>query len=178
MTGNRFGLALRLFSFAVPFLLFVFIDQATKYLIVSNFVRGIYVVLIPEVLYLVYTENSGVAFGLLKGYGFIFTFVAFIVSVGLFIYAMILPGGKRFRPLRLALVLIAAGACGNAIDRIVHGYVVDFIYFKPIDFPVFNFADICVTIGFALLIVLLVFIYKDSDFLKLSVFHKTDHVEK
>ena len=68
------------------------------------------------------------------------------------------------RPLRVVLVMICAGAAGNFIDRVSQGYVVDFIYFELINFPVFNVADIFVTVGAALLVVLILFYYKDSDF--------------
>jgi signal peptidase II len=75
-----------------------------------------------------------------------------------------IPEDKKYRPLYLVSVLIFAGAIGNFIDRLKQQYVVDFIYFSPIDFPVFNVADIYVTCGCALMIVLFLFYYKDDDF--------------
>jgi len=59
--------------------------------------------------------------------------------------------------------LIFAGALGNFIDRVIRNYVVDFIYFKPINFPIFNFADICVTVGTFLLFISLMFVYKENE---------------
>lgn len=56
-----------------------------------------------------------------------------------------------------------AGAAGNLIDRIRFGYVVDFFYFRLIDFPVFNVADIYVTVSFAVLLLLVFFQYKEED---------------
>ena len=70
---------------------------------------------------------------------------------------------KHYAPLYLSLILIFSGAVGNFIDRVKNKYVVDFIYFKLIDFPVFNFADICITIGCAVLILSLIFIYRGED---------------
>ena len=70
---------------------------------------------------------------------------------------------RKYLPLRACAVLIAAGAVGNFIDRIRLGYVVDFLYFKLIDFPIFNVADIYVTVSTALFIVLLCFYYKEED---------------
>ncbi len=61
------------------------------------------------------------------------------------------------------IVLIFSGAIGNFIDRIKNKYVIDFIYFKPIDFPVFNFADILITIGCMLMIITLFVTSKEND---------------
>jgi len=74
-----------------------------------------------------------------------------------------LPETSRFTPLRLCFLLIIAGAMGNWIDRLRQGYVVDFIYFKPIDFPVFNVADIYVTCAAFGLILLLLFYYTEEE---------------
>ena len=67
-------------------------------------------------------------------------------------------------PLRLCLVFLSAGALGNMIDRILHRFVIDFIYFKIINFPIFNVADIYVTVSIAVLVVLILFYYKDQEF--------------
>ena len=75
-----------------------------------------------------------------------------------------IPQERHFLPLTLCLCFIGAGAVGNMIDRIFRGYVVDFFYFKLIDFPVFNVADIYVTTAAVILIVLIVFLYKEEDF--------------
>ena len=81
-----------------------------------------------------------------------------------------LPKEKKFRPLYIDLLFVFSGALGNYIDRISHKYVVDFIYFSIIDFPVFNVADIYITCGFIYLIILLLFIYKDSDLKEIKLF--------
>ena len=60
-------------------------------------------------------------------------------------------------------MLIGAGAVGNFIDRMSNGYVVDFFYFKLINFPVFNVADIYVTLSAVFLVILLLFKYKEED---------------
>ena len=59
--------------------------------------------------------------------------------------------------------MICSGALGNFIDRIAHRYVVDFFYFELIDFPVFNVADIYVTVSAVLLILLILFYYKEDE---------------
>ena len=64
---------------------------------------------------------------------------------------------------RLSLSLLMGGAVGNMIDRLFQGYVVDFLNFYPFgyDFPIFNTADICITVGVALLLVYIIFVYKE-----------------
>ena len=63
----------------------------------------------------------------------------------------------------MTLVVLCAGAIGNFIDRIINGYVVDFIYFEIINFPIFNIADIYVCISVFLLLYLLIFHYKEEE---------------
>ena len=74
-----------------------------------------------------------------------------------------IPDGKRYAWLRIDFLMIVAGALGNMIDRIRQGYVVDFFYFVPVNFPRFNVADIYVTLAMPLLIILLFFVYKDNE---------------
>ena len=71
---------------------------------------------------------------------------------------------RYYHPLRLCALLVGAGAIGNMIDRIVHHYVIDFLYFSLIDFPVFNVADCYVVIGAVLLILLLFTKYRSDHF--------------
>ena len=74
------------------------------------------------------------------------------------------PVEKRYLPLRICMIVLTAGAIGNFIDRLTRGYVVDFFYFSLIDFPIFNVADIYVTVTFIVLVLLIFFYYKDEDF--------------
>jgi len=124
--------------------------------------------IINGILELRYLENSGAAFGLLDGQKSFFILVAIIILFAIF-YAMInMPGKRRFYPANIALSLIAAGAIGNLIDRIIYSYVIDIIYFSIIRFPIFNLADFFVTVGTVFLLLLILFLYKedDLDFLK------------
>ena len=73
------------------------------------------------------------------------------------------PDGKKYLPLRIVLLFISAGAAGNLYDRLTLKYVRDFIYFSLIDFPVFNVADMYVTVSVFCLVFLLMFYYKDED---------------
>ena len=83
-----------------------------------------------------------------------------------------LPLTKRFWYLRVITVLFLAGAIGNAVDRIIHGYVIDFFYFSLIDFPIFNVADIYVTVSTFLFVVLILFYYKEEDFDQIQILSK------
>ena len=94
-----------------------------------------------------------------------FFYILTIAMVCAFIWFFIsLPNNKRFVYLDWILVFMSAGAIGNLIDRISQQFVVDFLYFKLIDFPIFNVADIYVTCSAILLLILGVFYYKDEDF--------------
>ena len=156
----------------LPFFLFTVIpvlaDQLTKHLAVL-YLRGQEpLVLIPGVLELFYLENNGAAFSLLRGKQWFFYIltVVFLAVVAAVLRKM--PDTRRMRPMRISLLFLTAGAIGNFIDRVLHKYVVDFIYFSLIDFPVFNVADICVTLSVTALVVLVLFYYKDSDLAFLS----------
>ena len=139
-------------------------DQLTKHLAVVYLKGKSSVYLIKDALCFRYLENNGSAFSLMQGkQSFLILFTIAVLAVLVWLYLKVLDT-RRMRPLRVVLVMICAGAAGNFIDRISQGYVVDFIYFELINFPVFNVADIFVTVGAALLVVLILFYYKDSDF--------------
>ena len=139
-------------------------DYVTKQLAVQHLSDGTKIVVLKQVLYLLYIENRGAAFGVFQGAQYMFYLITVVVMGGILYIVNRIPEDKKYRPLYLVLVLIFAGAIGNFIDRLKQQYVVDFIYFSPIDFPVFNVADIYVTCGCALMIVLFLFYYKDDDF--------------
>lgn len=141
----------------------VALDQYTKYLAVIRLKDKPAFNLINGVLELNYLENKGAAFGMLQNQKAFFIFVA-VVILGVIGYVLLkTPDGKKYRILHLLLSLIAAGAIGNMIDRIRLDYVVDFIYFVLINFPIFNVADIYVTVSTAVLVFLLLFVYKEAD---------------
>ena len=71
---------------------------------------------------------------------------------------------KRLRSMKIITVFVIAGAIGNLIDRIRLKYVVDFLYFELIDFPVFNVADCYITVSMFLILLLVIFYYKDEDY--------------
>lgn len=143
--------------------LLVRFDQYTKYFAIAYLKDKPAYNIIDGVLELNYLENKGAAFGMLQNQKPFFIFVAVVIlgSIGYVILKM--PDKKKYRILHLLLSLIAAGAIGNMIDRIRYDYVVDFIYFVPINFPIFNVADIYVTVSTVALVILLLFVYQESD---------------
>ena len=143
--------------------LLVWLDQWTKLLVVQNLKNADPFVLIPGVLELGYVENTGAAFGILQGSRMFFLILTPVVCLFLLAVLLKTPRRKKYLPLNIILCFIMAGALGNYIDRLKNGYVVDFIYFKPIDFPLFNVADIFITVGFAVLLLLIVFYYNEED---------------
>lgn len=150
---------------AVITFLLVLLDQITKRLAVSKLMGQKPFVIIDGVFELNYLENRGAAFGMFQGakiYFIIFTIIA-LFAIG-FVYLVKLPATKRFLPFNIVAVLFLAGAIGNFIDRICYSYVIDFFYFKLIDFPIFNVADIYVTVATFLMVILILFYYKDDDY--------------
>ncbi|MCC8106484.1 MAG: signal peptidase II [Clostridiales bacterium] len=139
-------------------------DQAAK-LLACKYLKGTSgISLISGVFELYYVENRGAAFGMLTNRQLLFVVIAFVmIAAAVFIYVR-LPLKEHYNLLRMVCVLIAAGAAGNLIDRLARGYVVDFLYFSLIDFPVFNIADCCVCIGAGLAVVLLFTVYKTEEF--------------
>ena len=80
------------------------------------------------------------------------------------IYAMIrMPLTKKYVPLTICMLMVMSGAIGNMIDRVTNGYVVDFLYFRLINFPIFNVADCYVTVSAFVLVLLFMFYYKEED---------------
>jgi len=117
-----------------------------------------FMVLIPNVFELKLVFNEGIAFGMAQGAGFILTPIAIAITG----YAVYHVAKKANDPPGVfsALVLLAAGAIGNMIDRLfMGGKVTDMFYARFIDFPVFNIADICITFAGALIVILAI---KDS----------------
>jgi len=121
--------------------------------------------LIQGFLHLTYLENTGAAFGLMAGFGgaqFVLSVVKVIFMLLAVVYFTKLPYESRFAFVRIPLVMIIAGGIGNLIDRVRLGFVVDMLAFRFIDFPVFNIADIYVTVGAFLFVFIVLFIVKDA----------------
>lgn len=126
------------------------IDRVTKYLAVTTvkidgpkeFLFGLF--------QFRYVENTGAAFSSFSDNTFLLTVVTSIILAGCLILLLSKKIQSKF--MNICLLLIVAGGLGNLIDRIMYGFVIDFIEPLFIDFAVFNFADCCITVGAFLMI--------------------------
>ncbi|MGZ0049939.1 signal peptidase II [Brevibacillus gelatini] len=126
------------------------LDQWTKHLVVNNMERGESIPLIADVFHLTSHRNMGAAFGILQNQRWLFIVITVVVVVGI-VVSLIRLGKKQPRA-SLALSLVLGGAIGNFIDRATTGQVVDFLDFTLINFPIFNVADMAITIGVGILL--------------------------
>lgn len=152
--------------FSVIFL--TIIDQLTKALAVQYLKGKEAFVLWKGVFELRYLENRGAAFGILQGQKWFFIISTMVVLAFLaYLFLKKIPQEKKFVWLDIICILYFAGAVGNFIDRLCQNYVVDFLSFCLINFPIFNVADIYVTIAAFAMIVLGLFYYKEEDYDKI-----------
>lgn len=130
----------------------VVLDQLTKKLVIDNIPYGgvwsPWEWLTPYAR-IVHWSNTGVAFGMLQGMNPVFIGLAFLVSLGIIYYYPKI--GKEDWMIRLALMMELGGAVGNLVDRIKYGHVIDFISVG--NFPVWNIADACITVGVFILLI-------------------------
>ena len=139
------------------------IDRLTKLWAVKTLNQGFDIVIIPRVLELHYLENTGAAFSILTG-KVVFLGILTILMCIVIVYLMIrTPMERRYLPFWYCLIFLLSGALGNFYDRIFYHYVVDFISFVLINFPIFNVADIYVTVSMVILVILILFYYNDED---------------
>ena len=159
------GKTLLISSILICIILFA-ADLITKAVICPAVVEaGGYIPFIPGLIRFEFTKNTGMAWGMLSNSTLILTIISLVtcIALGFFIFKM---QKKMPTAIRLALLLILAGAAGNLYDRIFLGYVRDFIAFDFMNFPIFNFADSCVTVGGILLVVSLIFTKGGREFYK------------
>ncbi|MCL2488307.1 MAG: signal peptidase II [Oscillospiraceae bacterium] len=143
-------------------LVLVGLDQLSKWFMTGLLKGKPAISLVGELLVLDYAENTGISWGLLPDQRWLVLGVTGVVLAG---FGGVLLSG-RFRNSRLATVggtMVLAGGLGNLIDRAFNGFVVDFIYVRAINFPVFNIADCCVVCGAIVTLVYFLFIYKDKE---------------
>lgn len=141
------------FSVMIPLAIFLIVmDQLAKWIIVKTMAVGDSVSVIGDILEITSHRNYGAAWGMLQNQMIFFYIITVVVLV---MIGYFYKKEAVNRPLmQLGLVLVFSGAVGNFIDRLFRGNVVDFIDTKIInyDFPIFNIADACLTIGVLVLL--------------------------
>lgn len=156
----------------------VLLDQYTKMLAVVHLKDQTSIEVIEGVFQLHYLENRGAAFGMLQNQRMLFLICGgVILCLAAYLYIK-MPHNRHFLPMRICIIGIVSGALGNMIDRIRLNYVIDFFYIEWIDFPVFNVADIYVTVSVFCLILLLLFYYKEEDMEQLFRLFSLKHTKK
>ena len=119
-------------------------DRVLKYIVFKNLSLGESVPIIENLIHITPTHNRGIAFGLLKDQNLILFLVLSLLAI-IFIIYLIVKKRTQSKSMLLGFFLILSGACGNLVDRIIYGYVLDFIDLRV--WPVFNIADSAITIG-------------------------------
>lgn len=154
----------------------VWFDQFTKKLAVAKLMGKPAFPIIKGVLEFDYLENRGVAFGMFQGQRVMILLVGVVFIVGILIFMMKMPRGSKYTVLHVILTFVIAGGIGNIIDRVSLEYVIDFISFVLINFPIFNVADCYVVCGVIAMCIMILFVFKDEDFEFLS-FKKSEEKE-
>ncbi len=136
----------------------VLLDQLTKWIAVQTLALHESVPVIDGFFSFSHIRNFGAAWGMLENHRWVFLI---ITGIAIIVLPIVLYKFRNIHVLfGVALSLIIGGAIGNMIDRVFLGYVVDFLEFTFIDFPVFNVADICVVIGTGLMALYILFFDK------------------
>ncbi|MCR4923574.1 MAG: signal peptidase II [Lachnospiraceae bacterium] len=154
----------------IALIILIIIDQFTKKLAVIYLMDKEPFSLIKGVLEFYYLPggNKGAAFGLFQGQRAFFIIIAFLVIAFVGYLLVRIPAVSKYRLIRVMLIFVAAGGLGNMIDRVFQSYVVDFIYIRIINFPVFNVADMYVTCGVIILGAYMIFKMSEEELLELN----------
>ncbi|MFH1784431.1 MAG: signal peptidase II [bacterium] len=133
-------------------LVLLILDQISKYIIANNMLPGESLPVINNIFHITYVENTGAAFGILKGQNFFFIVISIIAIVYIVFFSKKALGRTILPTVSLGIIL--GGILGNLADRLRLGCVVDFLDFQI--WPVFNVADSGISVGAALLIIYLI----------------------
>lgn len=161
----------RLIKCIISIVILVILDQLAKKWAVIRLENKEPIEIIKGALEFYYLPNgnTGAAFGMLQGHQTLFLIIAIVISIVLLFIIYNLPSDKKYNIMTVLLTLIIAGGIGNMIDRFTLNYVIDFIYFSLINFPIFNVADIYVSVSTTLLVILFLFYYKEDDIKNIEV---------
>ena len=181
MNKYKYWLKIALFE-----MILIIFDQITKYWAAISLKGKNEFNIIKDVLCFHYLDggNTGAAWGMLSGKTFLFVIftlvaIAFIVKIMSNIFRLMQSDkSTKLVALNYVFATLMAGAVGNLIDRVLHQYVIDFIYFKLINFPIFNVADIYVVVACILFILLMLFYYKEEELGQIFPFMKSKKAEE
>ncbi len=148
--------------YIIAALLMILFDQAVKYWAFTVLQPQHTMPLLENVFHLTYVENRGAAFSLFAEWNSRWLFVGLAAVITVAIIIALRRDIMQTALGRWSLVLIAAGSVGNAIDRVVHGFVVDLFDFRLIHFAVFNVADIFICTGAVLFMLYVLFQHKEA----------------
>ena len=149
-------------GFILEIVMFIFIDQITKYLVFINRYT-LPKTIINNFFKINYCENRGIAFGIFSGKIVIVSIVTIIFLLSI-IFVLKANFNKISKFSLFGIALVISGGIGNFIDRIFRGYVIDFIDFGGlVNFPIFNFADICVVVGVIIVGICYVIVNKGEE---------------
>jgi len=146
--------------YSILAVLLVIIDQVTKYLTRAHIAPGEHIPFIPRLLDLTYVQNTGAAWSILRQHTWLLTVISAVLV--LFICWLVIKKFFTNWVGRTCAMLILAGGVGNLIDRVAFGYVTDMLETVFMEFPVFNVADCCITVGVVLLFIYVIFFVKDE----------------
>lgn len=135
----------------IVIILSIAMDQISKYLAAAYLPALGTLPIIEDIFHFTYVENRGAAFGMLANHRWIFMILS-VVGIGAMIVWLAWEKPKSYWT-RTAIALVVGGGIGNMIDRVLLGYVIDFIDCRFIDFYVFNIADSCVCVGCAMFVI-------------------------
>jgi len=135
-------------------ILLLLIDQISKVLVVKLIDINSSIELIKNFFYLTYTHNTGAAFSILMGKRIFLILIAVVILIAIFNYLR--KNKIESKVEKIAFSLVIGGSIGNLLNRIVRGYVIDFLDFKIFgyNFPIFNLADTFIVIGVFLLLII------------------------
>lgn len=142
-------------------IVFILLDQLSKYLYVDVFAMPT-VNVIDGILELTYVENRGAAWGLFADRQILLYIFSAVITLAIIVF-YIWKYKKMGKFMRYSLALVIAGAVGNMIDRFALGYVRDMINFSFMEFPVFNVADMCITVGAVMVLIAVILFEKDEQ---------------
>lgn len=141
-------------------LLIIILDQIIKFVVIQNMELYSSIIIIKNFFNITYVQNIGAAFSILSGNVVFLSLISLIVLVAIYIY---LSKKKSFNKIQtITYSMLIGGIVGNMIDRIFRGFVIDYLDFSILkyNFPVFNFADICIVVS---AIILLIFSIKEEN---------------